>query len=380
MMARLGPTVPTPRSSDARGPGPSNTDNLVGLLKAGGEGGLFPSPTAADGERSTERYYGKNLTLPGAARLWPSPSAAGTAGETSPDLERRGAKLANRRTGRTVQTALSTEVRMEEAGLWPTPTVQDAENLAGPSQWGRHSDPLNVAVVRADAGTFPTPKASDGDGRGGQAKRMEGRRRNLVDAVAMWPTPDAAWSGPDYARATRDGSGADDLQTAVAKDDLASYPTPRGGARGVGMQGGRGHERKLKGIESSGRISSAERSAMSAGGGGTLNPTWVSWLMGFPLTWLHASPEETAKEIVRSVEFWRRRIETMDGTDPETAERKAALLDLLDRDPLAFPVPRIVTGIPRRVAKLRGLGNAVLPQVAEAIGICIRAADEEGLI
>ena len=30
--------------------------------------------------------------------------------------------------------------------LWPTPTVQDAKNNAGPSQWERNSYPLNVAV------------------------------------------------------------------------------------------------------------------------------------------------------------------------------------------------------------------------------------------
>lgn len=41
----------------------------------------------------------------------------------------------------------------------------------------------------------------------------------------MWPTPESklASSGPDYARATRDGSGGDDLCTAVARD----WPTPK---------------------------------------------------------------------------------------------------------------------------------------------------------
>ena len=31
--------------------------------------------------------------------------------------------------------------------------------------------------------------------------------------------------------------------------------------------------------------------------GGSLNPTWVTWLMGFPLDWLHDSPEETYSEV-----------------------------------------------------------------------------------
>jgi hypothetical protein len=36
---------------------------------------------------------------------------------------------------------------------------------------------------------------------------------------------------------------------------------------------------------------------MGAGDGGQLNPTWVSWLMGFPLNWLHSSDLETVSEI-----------------------------------------------------------------------------------
>ena len=30
--------------------------------------------------------------------------------------------------------------------MWPTPTTQDGENNAGPSQWRRKSLPLNAAV------------------------------------------------------------------------------------------------------------------------------------------------------------------------------------------------------------------------------------------
>lgn len=43
--------------------------------------------------------------------------------------------------------------------LWPTPTKQDGENNAPPSQWERNSPPLNVAVHM-----LPTPTANRGDG------------------------------------------------------------------------------------------------------------------------------------------------------------------------------------------------------------------------
>lgn len=39
----------------------------------------------------------------------------------------------------------------------------------------------------------------------------------LRDQVKMWPTPKKEPSGPDYARQTREGSGGDDLATAVAR-------------------------------------------------------------------------------------------------------------------------------------------------------------------
>ena len=90
---------------------------------------------------------------------------------------------------------------MARRGQWPTPTTQDAENNGGPSQFERNMLPLNAMVK-------------------------------------MWPTPKSSPSGPDYARARRQGSGGDDLATAVARV-----------------------------------------------GSGQLNPTWVEWLMGFPLGW-----------------------------------------------------------------------------------------------
>jgi hypothetical protein len=66
------------------------------------------------------------------------------------------------------------------------------------------------------------------------------------EAERIWPTPKSSPSGPDYARAAREGSGGDDLATAAARE------TP-----------------------------------------GQLNPTWVEWLMGFPLEWTVLPPSVT---------------------------------------------------------------------------------------
>lgn len=40
------------------------------------------------------------------------------------------------------------KILAEEANNWANPTVQDSANNAGPSQWNRNTDPLNVAVMR----------------------------------------------------------------------------------------------------------------------------------------------------------------------------------------------------------------------------------------
>jgi hypothetical protein len=55
---------------------------------------------------------------------WPTPSSEGSAGETSADLERRGEKWVNSKTGRVLQTNLATDVKML-AG-WATPAATEA--------------------------------------------------------------------------------------------------------------------------------------------------------------------------------------------------------------------------------------------------------------
>lgn len=51
----------------------------------------------------------------------------------------------------------------------------------------------------------------------------------------------------------------------------------------------------MKALETQGIISSEERRQMTAGSGGQLNPTWVEWLMGWPLEWTALKPLATGK-------------------------------------------------------------------------------------
>lgn len=71
----------------------------------------------------------------------------------------------------------------------------------------------------------------------------------------------------------------------------AVFPTPRT----KGLCGGSGNFETLKKLQESGTISDAERRSMAAGNGGTLNPTWVEWLMGWPIGWTDLGASATDK-------------------------------------------------------------------------------------
>ena len=96
------------------------------------------------------------------------------------------------------------------------------------------------------------------------------------------PTPKSSPSGPDFARANREGSGGDDLATFVAREQIGLtkdglWTTPcaddTGARKDKYPQGG---------------------TALSTQAGGSLNPTWVEWLMGYPTGWTDLEPSGTA--------------------------------------------------------------------------------------
>jgi len=112
--------------------------------------------------------------------------------------------------------------------------------------------PLVRHTGGTESGSLPTPVVTDAYGSG--SRNTPGSKAHpglsLTDYVRgdggtgrMWPTPKGSPSGPDYARRDREGSGGDDLVTAI---------------------------------------------------GGQLNPTWVEWLMGYPLGWTDSSVSGTA--------------------------------------------------------------------------------------
>jgi hypothetical protein len=109
--------------------------------------------------------------------------------------------------------------------------------------------------------------------------------RTLGTEYSSWPTPKATASGPDYARMNREGSGGDDLVTAVARiefnrpRDTIGTPTARD-HKDVGDLS-KVPEKALLPRQIYNRAYSREGRHPV----GRLNPDWVEWLMGFPAGW-----------------------------------------------------------------------------------------------
>lgn len=121
-----------------------------------------------------------------------------------------------------------------EFSLWPTPMGEENARSSGGSNLLNprgiyQGHPLATAVKWVAAGMWPTPSASP-EKMGWPRKGETGRDLQAAVRGAMWPTPRTT----DSHGAGEHGEGGPDLRTAV---------------------------------------------------GGQLNPTWVEWLMGFPLGW-----------------------------------------------------------------------------------------------
>ena len=130
-------------------------------------------------------------------------------------------------------------------GSWPTPTAcmskgTSPASLTRKDGQSRANDRLDHAVL---ARMWPTPRATDGS-NGGPNQRGSKGDLMLPSAVYQFPTPTATNTKANHMRGSDNGK---------------------------------------------------EREARSYGATGQLNPTWVEWLMGWPLGWTDLKPSETDK-------------------------------------------------------------------------------------
>jgi site-specific DNA-cytosine methylase len=137
----------------------------------------------------------------------------------------------------------------------------------------------------------------------------------------LYPTPTVRGN---YNREGVSANSGDGLATFVKK---LMYPTPTA------------NDSKNNAPPSQHTENGRHSNSLNVVAGGALNPRWVEWLMGFPIDWTDIDAENFVEMTGHEHEWW-------------------------DIEP---DIPRVAKGIPNRVARLRALGNAVVPMQAYPI-------------
>ena len=154
---------------------------------------------------------------------------------------------------------------MAKHSLWPTVTVNGNYNRKGAS--AKSGDGLAVAVAN-----WPTPTASLGT-KGGRVTPRKGKEGGtLIEAVSArrWPTPHGF--SPD---GQSNGPSGNELGRAV-NQSLRAVATPLARDWRSGKASQATHDRNSR--------------PLSEQIGGSLNPTWVEWLMGWKPGWTDLKP------------------------------------------------------------------------------------------
>lgn len=148
-------------------------------------------------------------------------------------------------------------------------------------------------MTPARMGFWPTPNCSNDRTpcRSEALLALEGKLRangvkpqaRLQDAAAFWPTPHG------FSKDGRsNGPSGNELGRAVNQAERA-FPTPTvAAAKGSSPK-------SLTRRDGRSRVNDRLDHRVMAEHGGSLNPTWVEWLMGWPLGWTDLNASATAK-------------------------------------------------------------------------------------
>ena len=141
-----------------------------------------------------------------------------------------------------------------ESGLWATPNTMD--HLPQRSEES-------------------TKKMQEGH-RKGRKRPSNLREQVSEETLAMWPTPTAMTGGTGVAPSHKNGKHGWNTGAAVndslSEEPMRMWPTPT--ARDHKDSGENTDYQKIK-----------EKSKLAGHAGGSLNPQWVEWLMGYPAGW-----------------------------------------------------------------------------------------------
>lgn len=222
---------------------------------------------------------GHTVNLQDQVRAWPTPTASL---RTMQDLEQ-------------ARFAGDDPKRPPYSRAWfPTPTASLRNLNESPLSfieraefWRRSKGYHNHMPLSVLVQMWPTPVAADS-----HAGRVAYARGNpTLEAAAqrsMWPTPSARdWKDtPGMAETAEDGRNRLDQLARVVYHEERKWPTPRAMDAEKVPSGHRGNSDSLN-------ASVAREENMQVAATGKLNPTWVEWLMGFPLGWTDLEDSET---------------------------------------------------------------------------------------
>jgi len=182
------------------------------------------------------------------------------------------------------QLMLERHIRGTESGLSPN----GVDSFHTPNTTGLDGGSNSRRALRKKIEKLPTPQATDHRSKPTSAswKAKGGVNFSLANPEIQekWPTPNARdWKDSPGMNLFRN---AGQVSTAVAVYRQMNWPTPRT----KGMCGGTGSWDLLNK-----NTTVEEARLMGAGNGGQLNPTWVEWLMGWPLGFTDLKPLEMDK-------------------------------------------------------------------------------------
>jgi hypothetical protein len=186
--------------------------------------------------------------------LWPTPKSA-AAGPDFAKMERSG-------TGISLQTAVA---------MWPTPQAHDCHK-GNAARVGRYGTKHSGRNLNDEVAMFPTPRSSDGE-RGGRGDLIQAVRGNENSHFKLWQTP-VADDAVERKAGKINSRGEPKLSAQVL---MVATPTARDWRSGKASEAT--HAKNSR--------------PLSEQIGGSLNPTWVEWLMGWPLGWTDCEPSGT---------------------------------------------------------------------------------------
>jgi hypothetical protein len=156
----------------------------------------------------------------------------------------------------------------KEFGLWLTPSTVDIPTRSTESMEKRLEYRKKIGRNGVGAGCLSEQVEWSGKGQPIGYITKE-----------TWPTPTAHM-------AKETNAPSEHRRNTPTLTAQVNWPTPRT----KGMCGGSGAWAQLKA-----NTTIEEARSMAAGNGGKLNPTWVEWLMGWPLEWTDLKPLVTDK-------------------------------------------------------------------------------------